>query len=100
MAAMYEFLRALTASDSEFLRRWRSYPHCHFPHLHCHFPRKRGIQYAAAHRSIIAVSGILGRLVEPGDDSGNAATPPPATSAPPSSARSRTRRAARTGSAH
>ncbi|MDD1535685.1 hypothetical protein C7U89_20235 [Bradyrhizobium sp. WBOS4] len=93
MAAMYEFLRALTASDPEFLRRRRSYPHCHSP-------PKRGIQYAAAHRSIIAVSGILGRPVEPGDDGGIAATPPPATPAPPSSARSRTRPAARTGSAH
>ncbi|MDD1528101.1 hypothetical protein C7U92_18395 [Bradyrhizobium sp. WBOS7] len=91
MAAMYEFLRALTALRGGFLARCGHYPHCHSP-------RKRGIQYAAAHRSIIAISGILGRPVEPGDDSGIAATPPPATPAP-SSVRSRTQPVARTGSA-
>jgi hypothetical protein len=35
-----------------------------------HPPRKRGIQYAAAYRSIISVSGILGRPVKPADDTG------------------------------
>jgi hypothetical protein len=37
-------------------------------HKDCHAPRKRGIQYAAAHRFNHRCPGILGRPVEPGDD--------------------------------
>ncbi|QOZ23003.1 hypothetical protein XH93_04525 [Bradyrhizobium sp. CCBAU 51753] len=37
--------------------------------LRCHSPRKRGIQYAAASRSITIASGILDRPIESGDDS-------------------------------
>ncbi|UUO47244.1 hypothetical protein DCM78_10105 [Bradyrhizobium sp. WBOS04] len=36
------------------------------------FPAKAGIQYAAASPYPNAVSGILGRPVKPGDDSGGA----------------------------
>jgi len=37
--------------------------------LNCHCARKRAIQYAAASQQDFAVSGILDRPVEPGDDS-------------------------------
>ncbi|TFW52038.1 hypothetical protein CT676_42795 [Bradyrhizobium sp. MOS001] len=100
MAAMYEFLRALTALSGGFLGRWCRYPHCRSPHPRCHSPRRRGNQYAAASRLDHWRLGVLGRPVEPGDDTERAATPPPATLAPPSSARSRTSAAVRTGSGH
>ncbi|QFI73819.1 hypothetical protein F8237_16230 [Bradyrhizobium betae] len=35
----------------------------------CHFPRRRGIQYAAAHRFNHYCLGLLDRPVKPGDDS-------------------------------
>ena len=38
--------------------------------LPCHRPRRRAIEYAAASRCIMIVSGILDRPVKPGDDSG------------------------------
>ncbi|PSO30897.1 hypothetical protein C7G41_19040 [Bradyrhizobium sp. MOS002] len=36
--------------------------------LRCHAPRKRGIQYAAAHRFNHCCHGVLDRPVKPGDD--------------------------------
>ncbi|QFI73164.1 hypothetical protein F8237_12620 [Bradyrhizobium betae] len=69
MAAMYEFLRTLTALGGGFLVCGCFYPHCRSPHPRCHSPRKRGIQYAAASRLNQRRLGVLGRPVKPGDDS-------------------------------
>src|SRR4051812_36256928 len=59
MAAMYEFLRDLTALGGGFLACWSRYPHCHFPHPPLSFPAKAGIQYATAYPYTTAASGLL-----------------------------------------
>ncbi|TFV80109.1 hypothetical protein E4K64_03875 [Bradyrhizobium frederickii] len=46
---------------------WRRFSHLH----RCHAPRKRGIQYAAAHRLNHDRLGVLDRPVKPGDDTEN-----------------------------